>query len=83
VEGITELATTLTAGPLSYYAHMFPELDSPEKIHSIMIAGHETFKHCFPILYLISIAFGGAAIISSFFLRDINKYMNDHVAVLL
>jgi len=83
VASITELATTLTAGPLSHYAYMFPQLDTPAKIESIVVAGHELFKHCFPILYLISIAFGGAAIISSFFLRDINKYMNDHVAVLL
>lgn len=83
VESITQLATTLTAGPLTSYAHMFPQLNSPEKIHTIVVAGHETYKHCFPILYLISIAFGGAAIISSFFLRDINKFMNDHVAVLL
>ena len=83
VAGITELATTLTAGPLDHYAHLFPELNTPEKIHTIIVAGHELFKHCFPILYLIAIAFGGAAIVSSFFLRDINKYMNDHVAVLL
>lgn len=83
VASITELVTTLTAGPLSEYAHLFPQLDSPEKIQTIVVAGHELFKHCFPILYLISIAFGGAAIISSFFLRDINKFMNDHVAVLL
>jgi hypothetical protein len=83
VEGITQLATTLTAGPLTSYAHYFPELDSPEKIHTIVVAGHELFKRCFPILYLISIAFGGAAIISSFFLRDINKFMDDHVAVLM
>jgi hypothetical protein len=83
VDSITELVTTLTAGPLSNYAHLFPQLNTPQKIQSIMMAGHELFKHCFPILYLISIAFGGTAIISSFFLRDINKFMNDHVAVLL
>ena len=83
VASITELATTLTAGPLTAYAHMFPQLDSPEKIASIVAAGHEMYKHCFPILYLISIAWGGAAIISSFFLRDVNKYLNDNVAVLL
>jgi len=84
VASITDLATTLTAGPLSAYAHMFPQLaNSPAKIAALQLAGHEMYKHCFPILYLISIAFGGTAIISSFFLRDINKYMNDHVAVLL
>jgi hypothetical protein len=83
VASITQLATTLTAGPLSSYAHLFPQLDSPEKVQAIAQAGHELFKHCFPILYLISIAFGGAAIISSFFLRDINRFIDDHVAVLL
>jgi hypothetical protein len=81
VAAITELATTLTAGPLSSHISLFPQIDTPEKYNTIVTAGHELFKHCFPILYLIAIAFGGAAIISSFFLADINQYIDDHVAV--
>ena len=86
VAEITDLATALTAGPLSAYAHLFPQLQgagAEAKITALQYAGHELYKHSFPILYLISIAWGGVAIISSFFLTDVNQYINDHVAVLL
>lgn len=83
IESITQLVTTLTAGPFSTYAHLFPQLDTPEKVEMIIQAGHVLFEHCFPILYFISIAFGGVAIVSCFFLTDINRHMDDHVAVLL
>jgi hypothetical protein len=83
VQGITELVTTLGAGPLSHYVALFPQIDTPEKLATIVHAGHETYKHCFPILYLIAIAFGSAAIIASLFLKDLERYMNDHVAVML
>jgi hypothetical protein len=63
--------------------HRFPQIDAPEKLASIVQAGHETYKHCFPILYLISIAFGSAAIIVLMFLKDFERYMNDHVAGML
>lgn len=83
VPQILSLLTTLSAGPLSHYLHEFPELNSPEKIAAIIAAGHETYKGCFPILYLISIAFGGAAIVASLFLKDLDRYINEDVAVML
>ena len=83
ITSITALATTLTAGPLSSHLSLFPQINTPEKYEIIVTAGHELYKHCFPILYLISIAFGSAAIVSAFFLSDVNKYIDDHVAVAL
>jgi hypothetical protein len=77
------IASTLGASPLSHYVYWFPQIDTPEKLASIVQAGHETYKHCFPILYLISIAFGSAAIIVLVFLKDFERYMNDHVARML
>jgi hypothetical protein len=61
--------------------HLFPQIDRPENLASTVQAGLETYKYCFPILYLISIAFGSVAIIVLLFLKDLEKYMNDHVAV--
>ena len=64
VAEISELITTLGAGPFSAYAHVFPGTHTPAQIAAIQLAGHNLYKTAFPILYLISIAFGGAAIIS-------------------
>lgn len=44
-------------------------------------AAIEAYVLGFRQIYLVSIAFGGAAIIASFFLGDIRKYMVDRVAV--
>lgn len=83
VASITSLVTALTAGPFSNYVELFPQINTTEKYNIIIQAKHELFKHCYPILYLISVAFGGAAIFSAFFLSDINQFIDDHVAVAL
>jgi len=80
VEATTELITTLTAGPFSAYAANF-NITDPENIAAIQQAGHELYKTAFPELYLVSIAFGGAAIISCFFLKGISAFINENVAV--
>jgi hypothetical protein len=73
-------ARSWPAKPLIMW-HLFPQIDRPENWARIVQAGHETYKYCFPILYLISIAFGRAAVIALLFLKDLEKYVNDHVAV--
>lgn len=65
---ITNLITALTAGPFEHYAHLFPGLDSPMAIATVQAAGHNLYKDVFPILYLIAIAWGGAACVACFFL---------------
>jgi hypothetical protein len=69
VATITQLITTLGAGPFSAYAHLFPGTHTPAQIAAIQLAGHNLYKGAFPILYLISIAFGGAAIVACCFLQ--------------
>merc|ERR1712000_436575 len=56
-------------------------ISDPENIAAIQQAGHELYKTAFPELYLVSIAFGGAAIISCFFLKGISAFINENVAV--
>lgn len=68
VDIITDLITALGAGPFSAYAHLFPGITTPMQIEAIQLAGHNLYKGVFPILYLISIAWGGAAILACFFL---------------
>jgi hypothetical protein len=68
VPEITALVTALAAGPFSSYAHLFPNIDTPEQIAAIQHAGHNLYEGVFPLLYFISIAWGGAAIIACFFL---------------
>lgn len=77
VATITELITTLTAGPFSNYAHYFPGLDTPEAIATITRAGHNLYKDQFPILYLISIAWGGAACLACFLLTGYVYHLLD------
>ena len=77
---IVKLVTTLTAGPFQEYAYLF-NITSQAQIDQIVQGGHEVYKVCFSEIYLISIAFGGAATISFFFLTDIRQFINEHVAV--
>ncbi|TVY44876.1 Efflux pump [Lachnellula subtilissima] len=65
---ITALVTSLAAGPFSAYAHLFPNIDSPEQIAAVQQAAHELYKPIFPMLYFVSIAWGGAAVVACFFL---------------
>lgn len=68
VARVTSLVTALAAGPFSEYAKYFPGIDTPTQIAAIQAAGHNLYKDVFPLLYLVSIAWGGAAIIACFFL---------------
>jgi hypothetical protein len=77
---ITDVVITLASGPFEAYAHVY-NITSQSKIDQIVQGGHDVYKVCFPPLYLISVAFGGAAIMSFFFLADIRKFINEHVAV--
>jgi len=51
--------------------------------NSLVIAGQEAYAQSYPWVYYASIPFGVLSIIASLFLGDINKYMDDHVAVVI
>lgn len=76
VESIKTLVTTMTAGPLSHYRAMFPQLDSSEDFKIIVEAGQELYAKVFPLLYLISIPFGVLACLSCLALWGIDSYMD-------
>ncbi|KAL9112590.1 MAG: hypothetical protein Q9227_003161 [Pyrenula ochraceoflavens] len=78
---ITHLVKVLTAGPLSANAHLFPEITSQKDIDILVKAGHDLYAQAFPQMYLVAIAFGASAVIACLFLFDINRFVDEHVAV--
>lgn len=49
----------------------------------VVIAGQTAYAESYKYVYLTSIAFGTISIIASCFLGNIDKYMDDHVAVVM
>lgn len=90
------MAHRLNITNTTYIAHAieFTALSVLERIHDIPgIAGNETayqmvieagkvaYAESYKYVYLTSIAFGAISIIAACFLGNIDKYMDDHVAV--
>ena len=49
----------------------------------VVLAGQLAYADSYPWVYYCSIAFGGVAIIASLMLKDISKYMDNHIAVVI
>ncbi|OAP56919.1 hypothetical protein AYL99_09031 [Fonsecaea erecta] len=49
----------------------------------VVVAGQVAYAESYKYVYLTSIAFGCIAILASIFLGNIDKYMDDHVAVVM
>lgn len=77
---ITEIALDISS---NLYADIikFPDITNQAQYDIILNAGRETFAMSFPILWYSAIAFGGAATLCCLFLKDIGKYMDNHIAV--
>jgi hypothetical protein len=61
-----------------------PGIGDNETAYEIaVVAGQIAYQESYKWVYLVSIAFGGISIIASCFLGNINKYMDDHVAVVM
>ena len=56
---------------------------TPAILEAAQIGVSQSYAYGFKYVYLISIAFGGSAIVASCFLGDIRSFMDDHVAVQL
>ena len=80
VEEIEEISMAIS-GNLIDKLPLFPSIDTPEKVADIVFAGRQAFAAAYPEVYYVSIAFGGVAIIASFLLPDITKFMDNNVAV--
>ena len=83
IDRIRVLITQLTAGPLQFYVDqgLFPEITTPEAVAILSDGGKELYSQCLGLLYLISIPWGAAAIISCFLLWGVDRYIDEHVAV--
>lgn len=66
---------------LAVRLHTYPGVNTPEKVDILVRAGQEAYAQAYPIVYYASIAFGAVAVIASFFLPDIDKFMDEHIAV--
>ena len=49
----------------------------------VVLAGQMAYAEAYKYVYYVSMAFGGVSIIAAYFLGDISKYMDDHVAVVM
>ena len=80
---ITE-AIELTAASLLDGIKEIPGIAGNQTAYEmVVLAGQIAYAESYKYVYLTSIAFGGIAILSSIFLGNINKYMDDHVAVVM
>ncbi|KAH0172238.1 MFS multidrug transporter-like protein, partial [Aureobasidium melanogenum] len=71
-------------------ASLLPELQTlpgikgvPGAYEMVVFAGQLAYAEAYKYVYYVSIAFGAVSIIAACFLGDINKYMDDHVAVVI
>lgn len=80
---ITEVAE-LTGASLIDEILLLPGVDGNLTIwNSLVVAGREAYADSYPYVYYVSIAFGVVSIVASACLGDIEKYMDDHVAVVI
>jgi len=74
----------LTGASLIDEILLLPGVDGNVTIwNELVVAGREAYADSYPYVYYVSIAFGVVSIAASAFLGDIEKYMDDHVAVVI
>jgi hypothetical protein len=76
-------AIALTGDSLIDQLRGIPGLDNDTAWEMVVKAGQLAYSESYKYVYLASIAAGGVSIIAACFLGDINKYMDDHVAVVM
>jgi hypothetical protein len=80
---ITEIGQ-LTGASLIDQILYIPGVDGNVTKWNILVeAGQQAYAAAYPWVYYTSIAFGCVSTIAACFLGDINKYMDDHVAVVM
>lgn len=77
-------AIALTAMSLLPGLKAIPGIAGNETAYNMVVAaGQLAYAQSYKYVYLTSIAFGSVSIIAACFLGNINKYMDDHVAVVM
>lgn len=83
VEYITK-AIELTGDSLLDEIRQIPGIAGNETAHQMVVeAGRVAFAESYKWVYYSSIAFGGVSILAACFMGNIEKYMTDHVAVVM
>ncbi|KAI9890698.1 MAG: hypothetical protein M1814_003767 [Vezdaea aestivalis] len=81
---VTTEIIELTAASLVEEIALVPGIRGNQTRYELVIkAGQLAYAESYRYVYLVSIAFGTASIVASCFLGDIEKYMDDHVAVVI
>ena len=80
---LIEKAILATSTSLIEQIRLIPGLESEAAYQAVVRAGQIAFAESYKYVYFVSIAFGVLSIISAMFLGDIQKYMTDHVAVVV
>lgn len=77
-------AIELTGASLITDLRSIPGINGSDAAYdAVVAAGQVAFAESYKWVYYASIGFGGVSIIAACFLGDIQKYMNDHVAVVV
>ncbi|KAG9530062.1 MFS multidrug transporter-like protein, partial [Aureobasidium melanogenum] len=81
---IIKAAIELTGASLLPDLQTLPGIKGvPGAYEMVVFAGQLAYAEAYKYVYYVSIAFGAVSIIAACFLGDINKYMDDHVAVVI
>ncbi|KAI4733684.1 MFS general substrate transporter [Aureobasidium sp. EXF-12298] len=81
---IIKTAIELTSASLLTELETLPGIKGvPGAYEMVVFAGRLAYAEAYKYVYYVSIAFGAVSIIAACFLGDINKYMDDHIAVVL
>ena len=83
VEVITTAIELTGASLIDEIAYLPGVKGVPGAWEAIVAAGQLAYAASYKYVYLVSIAFGGISIVAACFLGDIQKYMDDHVAVVM
>lgn len=77
-------AIELTGASLLGELRTIPGIAGNETAYQMVVgAGQIAYAEGYKWVYYVSIAFGGVSIVAACFLGDIQKYMTDHVAVVM
>lgn len=75
-------AISLTGNSLIDQLHDIPSIGNNETAYNMVVyAGQLAYTESYKYVYYVSLAFGVLSLVCAAFLGDIEKYMNDHVAV--
>ena len=80
---ITEAIQLTGASLIDEIAYLPGVKGVPGAWEAIVYAGQLAYAASYKYVYLVSIAFGGISIVAACFLGDIQKYMDDHIAVVM